>query len=120
EVDLLLWVHATLVDSALIAYDCFVEQMSLQEKHRYYENSKKLAHLFDIPQTVLPDSLADFESYMERMTTGDEIAVGPSARQLAQEILYPTPWVLRPLAPVFRLITAGLLPARLRDAYSLT
>jgi uncharacterized protein (DUF2236 family) len=64
--------------------------------------------------------LADFESYMERMASGNDIAVGPSARRLAQEILYPSPWLLRPLAPLFRLITAGLLPARLRDAYGLT
>ena len=120
EVELLLWVHATLVDSALLAYDRFVQPMSLQEKRRYYEDSKKLAYLFDIPQTVVPASLADFASYMERMTSGDEISVGPSARQLAQEILYPSPWVLRPLAPLFRLITAGLLPARLRNAYGLT
>ena len=120
EVELLLWVHATLVDSALLAYDRFVQPMSLKEKRRYYEDSKKLAYLFDIPQTVVPGSLADFASYMERMISGDEIAIGPSARQLAQEILYPSPWVLRPLAPLFRLITAGLLPERLRNAYGLT
>jgi uncharacterized protein (DUF2236 family) len=120
QAELLLWVHATLVDSALLAYDCFVERMSLQEKRRYYEDSKKLAGLFDIPHEAVPGSLADFESYMERMVSGNDIAVGPSAKRLAQEILYPSPWLLRPLAPLFRLVTAGLLPARLRDAYGLS
>lgn len=119
EVELLFWVHATLVDSALVAYDRFVAPLSADEKRRYYDDSKKLAFLFEIPQTIVPASLADFEIYMERMITGNDIAVGPSARALAQEILYPSPWLLRPLAPLFRLVTAGLLPERLRDAYNL-
>ncbi|HKX49563.1 MAG TPA: oxygenase MpaB family protein, partial [Candidatus Binatia bacterium] len=40
---LLMWVHATLIDSAMVAYDLFVKPLSLQEKARYYEESKKLA-----------------------------------------------------------------------------
>jgi uncharacterized protein (DUF2236 family) len=119
DVELLLWVHATLIDSAMVAYDIFVKPLAPDEKSRYYNDSKKLAYLFEIPETILPSSLVDFDSYMDRMLTGDEIAVGLTARALAEEILYPSPWVLKPAAPLFRLITAGLLPERLRKAYGL-
>jgi uncharacterized protein (DUF2236 family) len=119
DIELLLWVHATLIDSALLAYDTFVRPLAGEEKSRYYDDSKKLARLFEIPETLVPRSLVDFNRYLERMLLGGEIAVGPTARALAEEILYPSPWVLKPAGPLFRLITAGLLPECLRDAYGL-
>jgi uncharacterized protein (DUF2236 family) len=116
---LLMWVHATLVDSAMIAYDLFVKPLSVQEKARYYEDSKKLAELFDIPNAVFPQSLSEFNAYFDDMLKGKTIAVGPAARSLAHDIVYPQPWILRPAAPLFRVVTAGLLPERLRIAYGL-
>jgi uncharacterized protein (DUF2236 family) len=117
--ELLLWVHATLIDSAMITYDIFVKPLAPDEKCRYYDDSKKLAYLFEIPETILPSSLVDFDRYMDRMLSGNEIAVVPTALSLAEEILYPSPWILKPASPLFRLITAGLLPECLRDAYGL-
>jgi uncharacterized protein (DUF2236 family) len=119
DVELLLWVHATLIDSAMVAYDLFVKRLAHDEKARYYDDSKNLAHLFEIPETLVPASLVDFNRYMDRMLGGSEIAVGPTARALAKEILRPRPWVLKPAAPLFRLVTVGLLPERLRKAYGL-
>ncbi len=116
---LLMWVHATLVDSAILAYDLFVKPLSHQERARYYEESKKLAELFDIPNEVVPRSLAEFSAYFDEMLQGNTLAVGPTARFLAQDIVYPRPWILRPAAPLFRVVTAGLLPERLRTAYGL-
>ena len=118
--ELLLWVHATLIDSAIIAYDLFVKPLSADEKSLYYEDSKKLAQLFGIPDLIIPASPADFNAYMMRMVMSDALAVGPMARSLAHEIVYPRPWLLRPAAPLFRVVTAGLLPERLRNAYGLS
>jgi uncharacterized protein (DUF2236 family) len=119
DVELLLWVHATLIDSAMVAYDFFVRPFAPHEKSRYYDDSKKLAYLFEIPEMLVPSSLTDFNDYMDRKLAGDGIAVGPTARSLAEEILCPNPWILKPGAPLFRLITGGLLPERLRKAYGL-
>jgi uncharacterized protein (DUF2236 family) len=119
DVELLLWVHATLIDSAMVAYNIFVKPLAPDEKSRYYDDSKKLAYLFEIPERILPSSLVDFDSYMDQMLKGGEIAIGPTAHTLAQEILFPRPWILKPAGPLFRLITAGLLSERLRKAYGL-
>lgn len=119
DAELLFWVHATLIDSAMVAYDLFVKPLTPGERSDYYGDSKTLAQLFEIPDSLIPCSLGEFNEYMERMLTGIETAVGPMARSLAIDILYPRPWVLKPAGPLFRLVTAGLLPERLREAYGL-
>jgi uncharacterized protein (DUF2236 family) len=117
--ELLLWVHATLIDSGLVAYDQFVEPLSQFAAAQYYEESKMLARLFDIPEQIVPASLAEFQTYMNAMLSGNQIAVGPTARTLARDILYPPTWLLKPAGPFLRLMTAGLLPSGLRESYDL-
>lgn len=116
---LLLWVHATLVDSALVAYDLFVRPLSSDEKNRYYGDIKLFGRLFGIPEAMMPPSLEAFHAYMDGMIGGEEIAVGETARGLAKDILRPRPWLLRAGGPLQALVTAGLLPRPLREAYGL-
>jgi uncharacterized protein (DUF2236 family) len=116
---LLLWVHATLVDSALATHDRFVRPLSAEEKKRYYDEMKPFGALFGIPEDLMPPSLANFYVYMKEMIGGNELVVGQTARDLARDILRPRPWLLRPGAPFQTLVTAGLLPPRLREAYRL-
>jgi uncharacterized protein (DUF2236 family) len=117
--ELLLWVHATLIDSALVAYHMFVAPLATEERIAYHHDSKKLASLFGIRDEIIPASLAAFEAYMKRMLLSNEIAVGPMAKSLAHDVLYPRPWIFKPGGPLFRFVTAGLLPETLRAAYDL-
>ena len=117
--DLLLWVHATLIDSAMVAYDRFVAPLGVPNRQEYYEDSKRLAALFRIEERNTPRSLGEFDRYMTDIVTSETIAVGLTARRLAEQVLYPRPWLLKPAAPLFRLVTAGLLPERVRDGYGL-
>ena len=117
--DLLLWVHATLIDSALMGYDRFVAPLSLAEKRSYYDDSKQLARLFGIDEELIPRSLDDFELYMQFMMTRGEIRVGPTARKLGRDVLYAQPWLFRMFGPLFRFVTIGLLPEELRNGYGL-
>ncbi len=119
EQELLLWVHATLIDSALTAYELLVKPLRPEERSHYYEDSKKLAQLFEIDDAMVPASLLEFNAYMKNMLAGPAIAGGPTAKALARDILYPQPWLLRPGGPLFRLLTAGLLPQRLRQYYEI-
>lgn len=117
--DLLLWVHVTLIDSALVAYTRFVAPLAPPEMIAYYEDAKKFAALFGIKQEMIPDSLEAFDAYVKRMLLGGEIAVGPTAKRLSRDVLYPRPWIFRPGGPLFRFITAGILPESLRTDYEL-
>lgn len=117
--DLLLWVHATLVDSALITYGLFVKPLSAGEQREYYRETKRLGVLLGVPETKLPESFEEFGAYVERTIDSDAIAVGATALALSQAILRPRPWALKTFAPLAALITAGLLPPKLRRAYGL-
>lgn len=117
--ELLLWVHATLVDSALMTYEHFVASLPTANKAEYYNDTRNLALLFDVPPALVPETLDEFVSYMERMLYGPDINVTSTARSLAREILHPGSWMLRPAQPLFSLVTAGLLPAALRQSYNL-
>ena len=55
--DLLLWVHATLVDSALVTYERFVQRLSAGEREDFYQESKLLGELLRIPRARFPDRL---------------------------------------------------------------
>ena len=111
--------HATFIDSAKIAYDQFIAPLEMAERREYYGDSKKLAALFGIRDENIPPSVEAFDMYMNEALTDGRIAAGPTARSLAADVLYPTPWVLRPAGPIFRLVTAGLLPESLREGYEL-
>ena len=117
--ELLFWVHATLVDSSMLAYDRLVKPLPPVDASRYYEESKLLAQSFEIPEGLVPKSLGEFHAYMDTMLAGKQISVGPAARSLAKDILYPPTRLLKPAGPLLRLITSGLLPPTLRESYEI-
>jgi len=117
--DLLLWVHATLVDSALVVYDTFVSRLRRREREEFYQESKLIGELLGIPRSHPPRSYAGFESYMERMLAGP-VRVGEQARSLGRLVLRPPLRLIPgPVMVPFEVITAGLLPAALREQYGL-
>jgi uncharacterized protein (DUF2236 family) len=118
--DLLLWVHATLVDSALATYETFVKPLAAGEREDFYQESKLLGELLGIPRERFPETLGDFSSYIEGMISGGPLHVGPPAVELAALVLRPRlRLVPGPAMIPFEVVTAGLLPAALRDDYGL-
>lgn len=118
--ELLLWVHATLVDSALLVHSQWVRPLSEAEQRAYYEDMKTCARLFGTPAEVIPPTLADFRAYFAAMLDGDEIWVTETAREIARAVLNPPlPLVLRPGMEAVKVVTASLMPPRLRRDYGL-
>jgi uncharacterized protein (DUF2236 family) len=118
DVAALRWVHATLIDTALIAYQLVNPPLSAQDRESYYADTRVFAALFGIPQSTLPQSWADFARYVDDMFSSDTLAVGNAARSIAAELFSGSGTRLR--APFwYRALTASLLPPRLRDAFEL-
>ena len=115
---LLGWVHATLVDSFLRAYELYVRPLSPDERDAYCAESAGIERLLHIPAGSLPRRAVELEAYMATRLGGGEIRVTDTARDLAREILFPPmsapAW---PALVVLRLATIGLLPLPLREAY---
>lgn len=117
--DLLLWVHATLVDSALAFYQRFVEILDEDERERFYFETARTTPSIGIPADLLPDGYPEFRRYVEEMLA-ERLAVTDTARALAGEILYPPGgWVIRRVFDPLNIVTVGTLPETLRDAYGL-
>jgi len=117
---LLLWVHATLVDTAPLVYRRFVAPLSLEDRATYYEESKVGARLLGIPDALIPPTPRAFEDYVEAMIRDDVLTVGETARDLAASILAPPlPLPLGEPFRVARFVTIGLLPSAVRTRYGL-
>jgi uncharacterized protein (DUF2236 family) len=118
--ELLMWVHATLVDTALLVYGSWVRPLSEEDKAAYYEDMKTLARLFGTPDDVIPPTFQDFRQYMEDQLASDEICVTETAREIAETVLRPpVPLPLRPMVEMVNLLTVSLLPPALRRGYGL-
>jgi uncharacterized protein (DUF2236 family) len=117
--DALMWVHATLLDTAVRVFELVVRPLAADERRRYYDESRRFAALFGIPDATLPRDWDAFEAYMQERLASDELVVTPGARELARFLLgAPAPWA-RPLADWYGAMTAGLLPERLRAGFGL-
>ncbi len=118
--ELLLWVQACLVYSALTSYRAFVGPLSQPERDRYYQDTKEIGVLLGVPRALYPPSIADLDEYLARMLTGGATAVGEDARIVADMLFHVSfPIVGRiPLGPL-TLIASGLMPATLREEYRL-
>jgi uncharacterized protein (DUF2236 family) len=117
--ELLLWVQATLVYSALRAYAEFVRPLSDSDRDGYYQDTKRLGTLLGVPPASYPVDIRSFDEYFAKMINGP-VRVTGDARTLANALLRlrigAVPRVaVRPLV----ILTAGLLPPAVRDAYGL-
>jgi len=118
--NLLLWVHATLVDSALVTYQAFVGRLTAAQREAFYQESKLAGELLGIPRDRFPGSLSDFDEYVDGMIESGEVHVTPRAKELGRLVVRPPlRLVPGPVLVPFAVVTAGLLPDALRDAYGL-
>lgn len=116
---LLLWVHETLIDTALRIYERFVAPLSPAEADAYHAEGCEIAVRLGVPADHLPPTLADLRADMARRLAGGEVAVSATARQLRDAVLYPTRFPPRWLWDATHLISFSLLPARLRAGYEI-
>src|ERR1700716_3741143 len=118
--DLLLWVHATLMDTALVTYETFVKPLLPREREDFYQEFKLLGELLGIPRERFPATLRDFDAYLSDMIENGALCVDARARDLARLVLRPRVRLLPGPAMIpFEVVTAGLLPPAIRSQYHL-
>lgn len=118
--ELLLWVHATLVYSALQGYAAFIGPLNRVERDGYYQDTKEIGALLGIPRDIYPEDIDAFDAYLWEMINGGAVAVGDDARRMGRFVLEPRlPGVPGFTFAPLRAITAALLPAPLREGYAM-
>jgi len=82
EIKALCWVFATLVHSALLAYEFVLPPLSPSEREQYYVENKRMAALFGIPLEALPEDWSAFVRYIEEMSESPLLDADANARLL--------------------------------------
>ena len=114
---LLLWVHATLIESMVLTYEGLVGPLTTDQKDRYAVEAACTTERLGIATDQIPSTWAALERYLADEYASGRIVVGNYARELADALLSPP---VGPAAPAFRitrLITIGLLPPHIREGY---
>ncbi len=116
--ELLLWVHACLVDSALLFEQLTVGALDERERQRFHEEQMLAAELLLLPRERIPPMVEGLRAYIAGMLAGGELIVTDAARAVAGLFRDPPPeasW-----RPVLRAVSRwafGTLPPSLRAQY---
>ena len=119
EVAALRWVYATLVESAILAYEFVQPPLPPDEREQYYAESKRMAALFGIPPGELPQDWDAFSRYTAEMIESPVLGVDEDARVLGHGVLSGVGTRLRP-PRWYQALTAFWMPPRLRIAFALS
>lgn len=116
EVSALRWVHATLVETALMAHDLILPTLTVDERERYWAESRLFGALFGLLPADLPVDWASFTAYNEAMVQSDILSVSSAARDVAGQIFSGGSMWLRP-PRWYRALSLQMLPERLRVGF---
>ncbi len=118
EVTALRWVFATLVESALLAYNFVLPPLSPTQRETFYAESHRMAALCGIPADALPPTWPALTDYVTTLLHSPTLAVDAPARAMGQAVLSGVgTWIHPPRW--YRALTASWLPPHLREAFHL-
>ncbi len=113
----LLWVHATLIDTALHIYGRFVAPLSAADEQAYHAEAAPIAERLGVPASILPATIVELRAWMAEMVAGGRVRVTPAADQIAATVLYPARWLPRAAWDAAHLVSIATLPDALRRQY---
>ena len=115
---LLLWVHATLIDSILRVYDRLVAPLSDTDRDAYCVDATEVAIALGAHAEDVPRSWLALQAYLDAQYASGVIEPCTQARVLAAAVLAPSSSaIMVPVTAIVRLVGAGMLPGHLRRAY---
>ena len=115
----LLWVHATLIDTALRVYGRFVEPLSPSDEQAYHAEAAAVAEHLGVPPSVLPPTIVELRAWMTAMIGYGRVRVTPAAREIARTVLYPGSWLPGIAWEAAHLVSVATLPDALRRQYGI-
>lgn len=114
-----LWVAATLYDSAIDMHERVYGSLDDASAEQIYHDYAVLGTALQVPDDLWPADRAAFRDYWDHEL--ESLRTDASTRQVGRSLLHPTagPLWLRAAMPLARLVTSGLLPPSVRDAFEL-
>jgi uncharacterized protein (DUF2236 family) len=115
----LLWVHATLVDTALRVYDRFVAPIDPADAQAYHVEAADVALRMGVPPGAIPPTIGGLRGWMDDMVADGRVRVTPEARRIARTILYPSGLVPRVAWDAAHLVSLATLRPDVRRDYGI-
>jgi uncharacterized protein (DUF2236 family) len=116
--ELLLYVHACLVDSALLFEERTVGRLDDAGRQRFHEEQMVAAEMVRIPREAIPPTVPELRDHLQRVYDSGILHVGASARRVAALFHDPpreAEW--RPVLKGVSRLGFGTLPPELRRLY---
>src|SRR5436190_14184018 len=89
--DLLLWVHASLVDSALLFEQRTIGRLDEAGRQRFHEEQMVAAELLRLPRERIPPTVPELRRYIDRVVASDDLLVTDAASEVADLFRHPPP-----------------------------
>ena len=115
----LLWVHATLIDTAVRVFDRFVAPLTVDDRQRYHEESARVGIALGIPSDTMPATFVELREWMDGMIGSGRVRVTPDARKIARTVLYPTRIPPRLAWDAAHLVSMATLHPQIRRQYGI-
>jgi len=115
---LLLWVHATLLDSHVRILEAILRPFTTAERDAYCREAAPFAVILGATPADVPVTWQQLQDLITAHIDSGQLAVGADARALAPAILRPSfGWLVWPLRAAGELVTTGSLPPAIRQDY---
>ena len=118
--DLLLYVHACLVDSALLFEQLTVGELDDAGRQRFHDEQKLAAEMMLVPRDLIPTTVADLRAYLRGVEGSGILRVTGAAERVASLFHHPpreAEW--RPVLRGVSKLAFGTLPEPLRVMYGI-
>jgi uncharacterized protein (DUF2236 family) len=115
---LLLYVHACLVDSALLFEQLTVGKLDERDRQRFHEEQMLAAELVGIPRALVPPTVPALRAWLQERVDDDVVQVTDASRRVAD--LFQDPPAQAQWRPILRGVARlafGTLPPKLRSQY---
>jgi uncharacterized protein (DUF2236 family) len=111
EIDLLMWVVATLVWSSVSGYERCVGPLTENDKRRFYRDMRVLGGFFGLPPDHGPQTYEAYLQYLQRQLQDPLMGSHPISRAVAWNVARPRrPWWLRASGGPIGFIFSDVLP----------
>ena len=116
--ELLLYVHACLVDSALLFEELTVGMLDDAGRQRFHEEQMLAAELVKVPREIIPPTVAELRRYVDEVVASGDLRVTDASRRVA-DLFHDPPrqaeW--RPILKGVSRLAFATLPEPLRDGF---
>lgn len=119
--NLVLWVHASLVDSMLLTHDQMIGGLTTRQRDRFVAEWDAVARLMGLAPGSTWRSVAEMRDWIDGQINSGVALPGAGSRRVSDVILVPKTGIRGPkgLAELTAFITTGLLPDAIRRHYQI-